>query len=104
MRVRKLSILLIVGLAFGGRAALACQADADCDPGSHCQIAAGRVEGVCVNDAAPAPGDEQETVETPPIDDDSKDGIACQTSDDCGVGGRCVKQPGATSGTCAGGM
>jgi hypothetical protein len=104
MRVLILSTVLILGMAFGSGAAIACQTNSDCDTGSHCQIADGRIDGVCVNDAAPPPDDEQETVETPPIDDDGNDGNACQTSQDCGVGGRCVKQPGATSGVCAGGM
>ncbi len=104
MRALVLSIGLLLGVTLGGGTAVACQTDSDCDAGSSCQIQDGRIDGVCVNDAAPPPDDEQETVETPPIDDDSNAGDACQTSRDCGVGGRCVKQPGATAGTCTGGM
>ena len=104
MRARTISIIVALGVAYGGGTAIACQSDGDCDPGSHCVIQDGRADGVCVNDA-PAPGvDEQQTIETPPVDDTPDDGATCQTHQDCGVGGRCVKQPGATTGVCAGGM
>ena len=104
MRALILPIALVLGMLLGGGAARACQSDSDCTAGSQCQVQQGRVDGVCVNDASPPPDDEQETVETPPIDDDSNDGRACQTHQDCGVGGRCVKAPGASAGSCAGGM
>jgi len=103
MRAWVLSIVLVLGVALAGDA-VACQSTSDCEEGSHCAIQAGRMDGVCVNDTPNPPIDQQETVETPPIDDDSNDGNACQTHEDCGVGGRCLKQPGSTTGVCAGGM
>jgi hypothetical protein len=98
MRAWMLLVVLLFGVLFGAVDAIACQHDFDCDQGSHCVIQDGRNDGVCVNDTPNAPIDEQETVETPPIDDDSEDGAACRTHEDCGVGGRCV------NGVCKGGM
>lgn len=103
MRALMLAIALGLAVAPGGDAS-ACQEDADCGPGSRCERPQGRIDGVCVDDAPPPAIDEQETVESPPIDDDAADGAPCQTHEDCGVGGRCVRQPGAAAGTCAGGM
>lgn len=98
MKLRILSILIMLGVALGASDAIACQQDSDCEAGSHCEIPSGRLDGLCVNDTPVAPIDEQETLETPPIDDDSNDGGACRTHEDCGVGGRCV------NGACSGGM
>jgi hypothetical protein len=98
MRALILSILVVLGMAFGAGEAIACQQDSDCDAGSHCVIQDGRNDGICVNDTPNAPIDEQQTVETPPIDDDGNDGGGCRTHEDCGVGGRCVQ------GACKGGM
>jgi hypothetical protein len=98
MRALFLSLTVVLGMLLAAEA-MACEANADCEPGTHCQIDAGRRVGVCVNDAAATP-DERETIETPPIDGDDGAGQPCTTHEDCGVGGRCVKQPGAQSGTC----
>jgi len=104
MRALALLFVLVLALVLGSGTSLACQTNSDCEIGSHCEIPAGQLDGACVNDVAPAPIDEQETVETPPIDDDADEGNECVSSDECGVGGRCVKQPGAVSGVCTGGM
>ena len=104
MRGLILSIAVVLGVALGAGDAIACQYNADCAEGSHCERQDGRMDGVCVNDIAPTPIDEQETVETPTIDDDGQAGNECVSSDECGVGGRCVKAPGAISGVCMGGM
>jgi hypothetical protein len=104
MRGLMLSIAMAIGVAFGAGDVSACQSNADCDQGSHCETQQGMLDGVCVNDVAPTPIDEQETVETPTIDDDGPPGNECVSSDECGVGGRCVKPAGAISGFCTGGM
>ena len=102
MRALLFSLTMTLGVLLASET-MACEADSDCEPGTHCQIDQGHRIGVCVNDVAATP-DERETIETPPIDGSDDAGNPCTTHEDCGVGGRCVKQPGAESGICRNGM
>jgi len=98
MRALLFSIALVLGLALAAEA-VACEADSDCEPGTHCQIEPGRKVGVCVNDVAPTPP-QRDTIETPPVGDGAGAGKSCKTHEDCGVGGRCVKPDRAATGVC----
>jgi hypothetical protein len=93
--------LLMLGLMVAGPSA-ACMFDTDCEVGSRCLKPRGALHGVCAGGLTPGRPEWSE-VEPDPLELDETHGAGCAFDADCGVGLRCVKEPGALSGVCVSG-
>jgi len=82
-----------------GAAALACQFDTDCQPGSRCAKSSGSLYGVCAGGLSPGNSNDQVPVRSWNSLHE-KVGDTCSFDTDCDIGGKCVKGSGALEGVC----
>jgi hypothetical protein len=89
-----LFFMLITSIIFIFQAvAMACQSDADCQPGSKCVQSSVLIPGVCVWGPPPGNQNDQKSVYST-TDPNRTNGKTCQFNTDCGPGSECVKSSG----------
>lgn len=86
-------ILAVFILFASSSAALACQFDTDCFPGSGCLKSAYSIYGVCAGGISPGNSNDQQPV-TSPLDPNRTYGNTCSFNTDCGPGSTCFKSGG----------
>lgn len=87
-----IAMLVTGALAMTTDAAVACQFNTDCNPGSQC-VKNGGLYGVCAGGIQPGNDNDRQPVYSP-MDPNRTTGNTCQFNTDCGPGAQCAKTSG----------